>query len=109
MLEHANILASAPTSSKPSDIPKRVTVISQQMADMVSFHSACVTFQQLIRPKSNTYFMANNIVVIGAVIHLGSVHAAQTFAPNVGQQVAIVNGFEFDQEAVLLKAKALLL
>lgn len=36
-LEHATILASAPQVSKPSDIPKRVTVISQQMADMVRF------------------------------------------------------------------------
>lgn len=50
--------------------------------------------------------MANNIVVIGAVIHLGPAHAAQTFAPNIGQQVALVNGFQFDQESVLLKAKA---
>lgn len=53
--------------------------------------------------------MANNIVVIGAVIHLGAAHAAQTFAPNLAQQMTLVNGFEIDQEAVLLKAKALLL
>lgn len=53
--------------------------------------------------------MANNIVVVGAVMHLGAVHAAQTFAPNVDQQVALVNGFDFDQEALLLKAKAILL
>lgn len=34
--EHANILASDTKTSRPSDIPKRVSVISQQMADMVS-------------------------------------------------------------------------
>ncbi|KZP22525.1 hypothetical protein FIBSPDRAFT_890401 [Athelia psychrophila] len=90
--EHANILASDTKTSRPSDIPKRVSVISQQMADM-----------------SNSYFMTSNIVVVGAVIHLGAAHAAQTFAPNMGQQVALVNGFDIDQEAVLLKAKALLL
>lgn len=53
--------------------------------------------------------MANNIVVIGAVIHLGAAHAAQTFAPNIGQQAALVDAFEIDQEATLLKAKAVLL
>lgn len=42
-------------------------------------------------------------------MHLGATHASQTFAPNMGQQIALVNGFQFDQEAVLLKAKALLL
>lgn len=54
--------------------------------------------------------MAHNIAVVGAVIHLGSAHAAQTFAPNLGQQVALVRGFEVgDEQAVLLKAKSFLL
>lgn len=54
--------------------------------------------------------MAHNIAVVGAVIHLGSAHAAQTFAPNVGQQVAIIKGFDIeDEQTLLLKAKCHLL
>lgn len=54
--------------------------------------------------------MAHNIAVVGAVIHLGSAHAAQTFAPNLGQQVALVGGFEIgDEQAILLRAKSFLL
>lgn len=59
--------------------------------------------------QSNSYFMAHNVVVIGAVIYLGPTHASLTFAPNMGQQAALIKGFDIDEQECLLKAKAHLL
>lgn len=53
--------------------------------------------------------MTSNIAVVGAVIHLGSADAAQTFAPTLGHQAALVKGFGQDEQECLLKAKALLM
>lgn len=53
--------------------------------------------------------MAGNIAVVGAVINLSSADAAQTFAPTIGHQAALVQGFEYNEHAALLKAKALLM
>lgn len=51
--------------------------------------------------------MSHNIAVVGAVIHLGPSHSAQTFAPNLSQQVAIIKGFGIeDEQMALLKAKS---
>lgn len=54
--------------------------------------------------------MAHNIAVVGAVIHLGPSHSAQTFTPNLSQQVALIKGFDVqDEQMALLKAKACLM
>lgn len=53
--------------------------------------------------------MSSNVAVVGAVIHLGTADAAQTFAPTLGHQAALVKGFGYDEQACLLKAKALLM
>lgn len=53
--------------------------------------------------------MTSNVAVVGAVIHLGTADAAQTFAPTIGHQAALVKGFGYDEQACLLKAKALLM
>lgn len=50
--------------------------------------------------------MAHNIAVVGAVIHMGGVHASQTFAPTLGHQAALVSGFGVDEQEVLLTAKS---
>lgn len=50
--------------------------------------------------------MSHNIAVIGAVIHLGAVHAVQTFAPTLGHQAALASGFGYDEQSMLLQAKA---
>ncbi|KZP21991.1 hypothetical protein FIBSPDRAFT_953321 [Athelia psychrophila] len=93
LTEHAAFLVNAPKAAKPADVPKRVSAISQQMAAL-----------------SNSYFMAHNIAVVGAVIHLGPSHSAQTFAPNLSQQVALIKGFDVqDEQMMLLKAKASLI
>ncbi|KZP33631.1 hypothetical protein FIBSPDRAFT_943418 [Athelia psychrophila] len=91
--EHATILTSDEFSGKPTEkITKMVAMIAQQMAKM-----------------SNSYFMAGNIAVVGAVINLSSADAAQMFAPTIGHQAALVKGFEYDEHAALLKAKSLLI
>lgn len=53
--------------------------------------------------------MSGNIAVVGAVINLSNMDAAQTFAPTIGHQAALVRGFGYDEQAVLLKAKSLLM
>lgn len=53
--------------------------------------------------------MSGNIAVVGAVINLGSADAAQTFAPTLGHQAALAKGFGYNEQAGLLKAKALLM
>lgn len=53
--------------------------------------------------------MAGNIAVVGVVINLNSADAAQTFAPTIGHQAALVQGFGYDEQAALLKAKSLLM
>lgn len=50
--------------------------------------------------------MAHNVAVVGAVIHLGATHAAQTFAATMSHQAALVRGFEIDEQACLLSAKS---
>lgn len=50
--------------------------------------------------------MAHNVAVVGAVIHLGAVHASQTFAPTTGHQAALISGFGIDEQSVLLAAKS---
>lgn len=56
--------------------------------------------------KANSYFMSQNIAVVGAVINLGAVHAVQTFAPTVGHQAALASGFGYDEQSILLQAKS---
>lgn len=53
--------------------------------------------------------MSGNIAVVGAVINLGSADAAQTFTPTLGHQAALAKGFGYNEQAGLLKAKALLM
>ncbi|KZP21987.1 hypothetical protein FIBSPDRAFT_953313 [Athelia psychrophila] len=91
--EHALIPQDTAGGHKPAQqIAKQVSTIAQQMADM-----------------GNSYYMSSNIAVVGAVIHLGSTDAAQTFAPTLGLQAALVNGFGLNEQASLLKAKAMLM
>ncbi|KZP07907.1 hypothetical protein FIBSPDRAFT_965240 [Athelia psychrophila] len=78
----------------------------QAVQELLTEHAAFLQMAAL----SNSYFMAHNIAVVGAVIHLGPSHSAQTFAPNLSQQVALIKGFDVqDEQMMLLKAKASLI
>ncbi|KAF7966725.1 hypothetical protein HWV62_37269 [Athelia sp. TMB] len=90
--KHQDILAQKIKPLKSKDIEKRVTDVGAQMATL-----------------AKNYMMGYNIAVIGAVIHLGAENASLTFASDVEQNLAVVKGFEVDQQEWLLKAKSILM
>ena len=53
--------------------------------------------------------MGYNIAVVGAVLHLGPELASTTFAANMEQNLAMLKGFNVDQQEWLLKAKSILM
>lgn len=107
-----NMPAIKPTRTQSPDTKRKLRrVLARLLSRWRRWYVKFVLFLDRTdrRIQSHSYFMSGNIAVVGAVINLGSADAAQTFAPTLGHQAALAKGFGYNEQAGLLKAKALLM